>query len=294
MANTIISTIELANMSVDYLARQKSLASTLWLDVVKDAVAQNKGETVNVATPPSFTAADYSGTSYTVQNINAGTVAVTLNKDKVVPVSISQREKGASANEIEASVVIPAMDALIKIMDADILTEFTAGFTDHTAIPEASATIAQIELGLTELMEADVPTSGLNYAVSHFDASGLRQQQALYSQDVNSLNTNRTTNVAPYAGIDIFGTTAIAGSGTTVDTWLYHRTAATVAMRELNIMSGSGVEMSTANYKGAAITVSKQWNKDTQAFEWLFRALYGVKTLDGVRGIKIITDGSGD
>ena len=294
MANSLVSVTELANMGVDYLARQKSLASTLWLDVVKDPIAMNKGEIVNVATPPSFTAATYNGSSYTTQDINAGTVGVQLTQDKVVPVSISQREMGASANDIESSVVIPAMDALIKIMDADILTEFASGFTDHTAIAEAPASIAQIELGLTELMDADVPTSGLNYAVSHFDASGLRQSQALYSQDVNSLNTNRTTNVAPYAGIDIFGTSAIAGSGVSVDTWLYHRTAATVAMRELNIMSGSGVEMSTANYKGAAITVSKQWNKDTQAFEWLFRALYGVKTLDGVRGIKIITDGSGD
>lgn len=293
MANTIISVTELANMAVDYLSRKRGLVGTLWNDVVAESVAMNKGETVNVALPPSYTAAAYNGSTYTTQDNNQSTVAVTLDKDYIVPHSISQREAGASANDIESTVVAPSMDALLKQMDTDTLTEFGTWAT-NTAVPEAAASIAQIENGLRVLLDQDVPETDLHYAVSHYDASLLRQQQGIYSQDINRMNDNRSTNVAPYAGIDIFGTSAISGSGLTVDTWLYHRSVATVAMRPLNIMQGPGVEAAAASYKGMAVTVTKQWNKDTQAFEWLFRCLYGVKTLDDKRGIQIITDGTGD
>ena len=294
MANTIVSVTELANQAVDYLERQRGLANTLWTDAVSQSVAMRKGETVNVAAPPSFTAASYNGTSYTTQDINQSTVAVTLNKDYVVPVSISQREAGASANDIEAAVVVPAMDSLLKQMDTDVITEF-ANFST-TDVPESvgSMTIAQLELGMTTLLGADVPGSNLHCAISHLDASSMRQQAGVYSQEINSLNNNRSTNVAPYAGIDIFGTSAIASSGTDVSNWLYHEQSATIAMRPLNIPQGPGVEIGVADYKGMAITVTKQWNSATQAFEWVFRALYGVKVLNAVAGIEILTDGSGD
>ena len=110
MANTIISVTELSNRAVDYLERQRGLVNTLWTDAVSEAVAMRKGETVNVAAPPSFTAAAYNGSTYTLQDINQSTVPVVLDKDYVVPVGITSREFGASANDIEANVIIPAMD----------------------------------------------------------------------------------------------------------------------------------------------------------------------------------------
>jgi len=294
MANTIISVTELANRSVDYLERQRGLVNTLWTDAVSEAVAMRKGETVNVAAPPSFTAAAYSGSTYTLQDINQSTVAVALNKDYVVPVGISSREFGASANDIEENVIIPAMDALLKQMDADVITEFANYTPTDIAESTGSMDIAQLEKGLAALMANDVPGNGLHAAISHLDASSMRQQQGVYSQDINRLNNNRSTNVAPYAGIDIFGTSAISSSGAAVANWLYHEQSATVAMRPLDIPTGPGVEIGSANYKGMAVTITKQWNKDTQGWEWVFRALYGVKLLNAAAGIKIITDGSGD
>jgi hypothetical protein len=291
MANTIISVTELANMAVDYLYRKRGMVGTLWNDAVSQAVAMNKGETVNVATPASFTAAAYNGSSYTAQDINQGTVAVTLNKDYVVPVAISLREKGASANDIEDYTVAPIMDALLKQMDADIFTEFDAGDTT-TPIVEAATSIAQIEAGVRELRANEVDPEF--FAVSSYDASLLRQIQAIYSQDVNRLNDNRSLAVGPYGGIDIFETNGIDGSGAAINNWLYKGDCATVAMRPLNVMEAPGVEIATASYMGMAVTVTKQWNSQAQRSEWVFRSLYGVKTLDGNRLVKVITDGPAD
>jgi len=290
MANTLISVNELANMAVDYLYRKRGLVGTLWNDAVAGAVAQNKGETVNVAAPPSFTAASYNGSSYTLQDINQSSVSVVLNKDYVVPVGISLREEGANATDLEGMVVAPIMDALLKQMDTDIITEFDAGDAT-TPIAEAAMSIAQMELGIVELRENEVDPEF--FAISSYDGSILRQIQAIYSQDVNRLNDNRSLAIGAYGGIDIFETNAIS-AGTAQSNWLYNSTCATVAMRPLNVMSAPGVEIATANYKGMAVTVTKQWNSQAQRAEWVFRALYGVKTLDGNRIVKVITDGPGD
>jgi hypothetical protein len=291
MANNILSVTELANMAVDYLYRKRGMVGTLWNDAVSQAIAMNKDETVNVATPASFTAASYNGSSYTTQDINQGSVAVTLNKDYVVPVAISLREKSASANDIENYTVAPIMDALLKQMDADIFTEFAAGVT-NTDVAEAAMSIAQIEAGIRSLRGNEVDPEFM--AVSSYDGSALRQIQAIYSQDVNRLNDNRSLAIGPYGGIDIFETNGIDGSGVSIDNWLYKGDCATVAMRPLAVMDAPGVEIATASYMGMAVTVTKQWNSQAQRAEWVFRSLYGVKTLDGKRLVKVITDGPAD
>jgi hypothetical protein len=296
MANTILSVTEYANRAVDYLSRKKSLLSTLDLGYVDETMAMNKGETANVAKPPSFTVAAYNGATLgSMQDINQGTVAVTLDTDVIVPVELSLREAGKSANDVEATIVAPAMDAFTKSFDASILTAFAAGDT-LTAIPEAAQSIAQMELGLVALNDADCPMTDLHYAVANSDASTLRQLQALYSQDINSANNNRSAGdvVGAYGGIDIFGTNAISAAGATTSNWMYDSKFATVAMRPLNTLAVAGAEVGVATYGGMAITVTKQWNSATQASILVFRALYGCKVLDGNRGINIISDGLGD
>ena len=296
MANTILSVTEYANRAVDYLARRKSLLSTLDLGYVGPEMAANKGETVNVAKPPSFTAVAYNGATLgSMQDINQGTVAVTLDTDVIVPVELSLREAGKSANDVESTIIAPAMDAFTKSFDASILTAFAAGDT-LTAIPEATQSIAQMELGLVALRDAECPMNDLHYAVANSDASTLRQIQALYSQDVNMRNNNQMSGdvVGAYAGMDIFGTNAISAAGATTSNWMYDSKFATVAMRPLNTLAVAGAEVGTAFYEGMAITVTKQWNSATQASILVFRALYGAKVLDGNRGINIISDGLGD
>lgn len=295
MANTILSVTEYANRAVDYLARQKSLLSTLDLGYVGPEMAANKGETVNVAKPPSFTAVDYNGATLgSMQDINQGTVAVTLDTDAIVPVELSLREAGKSANDVEKTIIAPAMDAFTKKFDTAILTAFAAGDT-LTAIPEAVQSIAQMELGLVSLNDAECPMNDLHYAVSNSDASTLRQIQALYSQDVNAQNNNQMSGdvVGAYAGMDIFGTTAISAAGETTSNWMYDSKFATVAMRPLNTLAVAGAEVGVAYYDGMAITVTKQWNSATQASILVFRALFGAKVLDGNRGINVITTGLG-
>lgn len=292
MANTIISVTELSNMAVDYLYRKRGLVGTLYNDAASSGIAMNKGETVNVAKPASFTAAAYNGSTYTAQDINQSTVAVTLNKDYVVPIAISLRDKAKSANDIEQYTVAPIMDALLKQMDTDILTEFDAGDTT-TPIPEvANMTIAQMEKGIVALKAGEVDPE--YFAVSNPVGSDLRQIQAIYSQDANRLNDNRSLVIGAYGGMDIFDTSAIVTTGTDVSNWMYNSTCATVAMRPLNVMSVAGVQVSTASYQGMAVTVTEQWNSATQSAEWVFRCLYGVKTLDGSRIVKVLSDGTGD
>ena len=295
MSNTILSVTEYANRAVDYLARQKSLLSTLDLGYVGPEMAANKGETVNVAKPPSFTAVAYNGATLgSMQDINQGTVAVTLDTDVIVPVELSLREAGKSATDVESSIIAPAMDAFTKSFDASILAAFVAGDT-LTAIPDAVQSIAQMELGLVALRDVECPMNDMHYAVANSDASTLRQIQALYSQDTNRMNDNRSDGdvVGAYANMDIFGTTAISAAGATTLNWMYDSKFATVAMRPLNTLAVAGAEVGVAIFEGMAITVTKQWNSATQASILVFRALYGAKVLDGNRGINVITTGLG-
>jgi hypothetical protein len=294
MSNTILSVTELANRAVDTLVQMRPLVETLDNDMVAAEMAMNKGETVNVAIPPTFTAATYNGSSLTIQDINNGSVAVVLDQDVVVPIAIPNREFAKSAQDLNRTVITPIMEAFVVQMDAGILTKFDAGDTLTPIAESTNFTIAQMELGIAALAGVNCPLTDLHFAISQKDASEARQIQAIYSQDVNSLNNNRLATVGSYAGIDIFGTTAIASTGTDVENWLYDSKFATVAMRALDVQSVSGVEVGVASYKGMTITVTRSWDYDTQAVQTVFRALYGVKVLDGNRGIKVIIDGSGD
>ena len=294
MANTVLSVTELANRAVDTLVQMRPLVETLDNSYVSAEMAMNKGETVNVPIPPTFTAADYDGSTLTTQDINNSSVAVTLSNDVVVPISIPNREYAKSAIDFDKAVIVPIMEAFVTKMDSGILTAFDAGDT-LTPIPESTSfTIAQLELGMASLAGQKCPMTDLHCALSQADASIARQIQAIYSQDVNRLNDNRQATVGKYAGIDIFGTTAIDSTGTATANWLYDSNFATVAMRPLDVQQSAGVEIGVATYKGMAITVTRQWDYATQAVKTVFRCLYGIKVLDGKRGIKIITDGSGD
>jgi len=293
MANTILSVTELANRGVDVLVNMRPMVNTFNNDVVTGELAMNKGETVNVALPPSFTAATYNGSTLTSQDINNGSVAVTLDKDEVVPTTISNREYGKSAQDLDDTVILPIMKALSTGMDASIFTALAAGDT-LTAVPDAAFSIAQIELGLRALLATDCPDNDLHMSISHYDASVARQIQGIYSQDINRENNNRSTSVGSYAGIDIFGTSSISSAGATIDNWLYDSNFATVAMRGLaDVTDAPGVEAATASYKGMTVTVTRQWDTAKQAVVTVFRTLYGVKVLDGNRGINVITTGLG-
>ena len=241
------------------------------------------------------TAVAYNGATLgSMQDINQGTVAVTLDTDVIVPVELSLREAGKSATDVESSIIAPAMDAFTKSFDASILAAFVAGDT-LTAIPDAVQSIAQMELGLVALRDVECPMNDMHYAVANSDASTLRQIQALYSQDTNRMNDNRSDGdvVGAYANMDIFGTTAISAAGATTLNWMYDSKFATVAMRPLNTLAVAGAEVGVAIFEGMAITVTKQWNSATQASILVFRALYGAKVLDGNRGINVITTGLG-
>ena len=294
MANTILSVTELANRAVDTLVQLRPIVETLDNDIVNAEMAMNKGETVNVPIPPTFTAATYNGSALTTQDINNGSVAVVLNSDVVVPISIPNREFAKSAQDLDRTVITPIMEAFVTNFDAGILAAFDAGDTLTPIAEVPFFTIAQMELGLASLATAKCPLTDLHMALSQADASKARQIQAIYSQDVNSANNNRLSTVGSYAGVDIFGTSSIASTGTATTNWLYDSKFATVAMRPLNVQQCAGVEVGVATYKGMTITVTRSWDYATQSVQTVFRALYGVKVLDGNRGIKVLTDGSGD
>ena len=293
MANTILSVTELANRGVDVLVNMRPMVNTFNNDVVSGELAMQKGETVNVAIPPSFTASSYNGSTLSKQDINNGTVAVTLDKDEEVSTTIANREYAKSAQDLDDTIILPIMKALSTQMDADIFTALDAGDT-LTPVPTAALSIAQIELGLQVLLGANCPSNDLHMAISQYDASIARQIQGIYSQDINRENNNRSTSVGSYAGIDIFGTSSISAAAATTNNWLYDSNFATVAMRGLaNVTDAPGVEAATASYKGMTVTVTRQWDTNTQSVVTVFRTLYGVKVLDGNRGIKVITNGLG-
>jgi len=291
MANSLVSLQDIAFSSLDFLFRKATLLTSVWRDVTAPEFAKNRGEQVSVTTPPTFVANDYDGVTLTVQDINQGEIPVILNKDKEVTVGWGTREQAASFSDIETLITGPAMDALVRKVEADIEVSLRADLiTDNrefglNAVYGVDLELGDLAIARQELNEEDVLQDPDRFMwLSPKDGRNLVQKSVFTDNSASNKDTLETGGLGVVYGFRVGESNAIVTNITPNPDETYnlffHRHASTIAMRVLPDPNTAGVEVAMASHEGLGITVTKQWDADKQSTIMVFRALYGIKTLD--------------
>ena len=291
MANTLVSLDDIAFSALDFLFRKATLLTSVWRDVVAPEMSKNRGETVSVRTPPTFVANDYDGVTLTAQDITEGEIPVVLNKDKEVTTLWSTREEAASFSDIEQMVIGPAMDALVRKVESDIELDLRADLISNgrefglNAVYGVDLELGDLAIARKELNEEDVIQDDDRFTwLSTKDGLNLVQKAVFTDNSASNKDTLETGGLGVVYGFRVGESNAIVtNTGPTPDetyNLFFHRHASTIAMRALPRPNTAGVEASVATSEGLTINVTKQWDTNKQSTVMVFRALYGVKTLD--------------
>lgn len=144
MSNNLLSVNEIAKESLMRLQNNLVMGGLVYTDF--EDVFSNKGDTVNVRKPATFTAKEFT-TATEAQGINESTVAVKLDKIADVTVEVTSKELGLNIQDFGNQVIDGAMQALAQKIDADLLelykdVPYVSGTAGQT--PAALADIANI------------------------------------------------------------------------------------------------------------------------------------------------------
>ena len=121
MPNVLLTVQDIADQAALRL-RENEVMSRLVSRDFGGKVA-DKGDTVQIRVPNVFDAKDFDSTGTIVaQSIVEGKRLLTLNKIKDVSVTLSSKEKTLNINDYTEQVINPAMEALAKKVDQDLMS----------------------------------------------------------------------------------------------------------------------------------------------------------------------------
>ena len=121
MANSFVTMQDIADQAALRLRDNEVMSALVSRNY--DNVFSDKGDTVQIKVPNTFTAQAFS-TTVTIQDIAEGKRLLTLNTIQDVSVDISSKEKTLNINDLSEQVINPAMEALAAKIDTDILTMY--------------------------------------------------------------------------------------------------------------------------------------------------------------------------
>jgi len=259
-----------------------------------------RGATVRVRKPGTFTAPEYNGTTVSRQRIAESYADVTLNHHRDVTVQVTSREMAFEIVDFREQVIDPALKAIAKAVDTDILSlrdDITQVVGDGVYVPYVGATATSwvepeslIDAGIV-LGQALVPEDSYRYAVVDSVMAGVWQKDELFKSNAMAAGTDLATQsllnaslgqrrfgFAPYRSDNITDRLGVA----------FHKTAFTLATRPLALPLGVPAEAKAIeNYNGIGIRCLYGYNFDTKSDEISFDIVYGVKTMDATRAVLI-------
>ena len=139
MPNVLLTVQDIADQAALRLRENEVMSRLVSRDY--DEKIADKGDTVQIRVPNVFDAKDFDTTGTIVaQSIVEGKRLLTLNKIKDVSVTLSSKEKTLNINDYTEQVINPAIEALAKKVDQDLMGLYkyvpyhtgTAGTTPST------------------------------------------------------------------------------------------------------------------------------------------------------------------
>jgi hypothetical protein len=118
LANVLLTVEDIARQSLLRLRNNLVMLPLVYRDHTYDI--KNKGDSVQVKRPPTFTAQDFTGAT-TAQDIVESEVTVQLNKISDVTLEITSKQMTLNINDFNEQVTNPAMEAIAQKIDNELL-----------------------------------------------------------------------------------------------------------------------------------------------------------------------------
>lgn len=224
MANTlgVYNPIFFAQEALIQLEAAMGLANRVFMGFDEERRAFGYGETINIRRPSTFTAQDAPSVA---QDINTGTVAITLNRWKEVKFALTDRELAFTRERIIRDHIRPAAVALANDVD-----QFIAGLFVNVpwqVTVSNPATVADITKVRQVMFDNKVPL--IDPSMMHFMVNGKMEAELLslqafaQQQGAGDLGVNTQTrgNLGMKYGYNFFANQNVrshtAGTGTITD-----------------------------------------------------------------------------
>jgi hypothetical protein len=280
-----------------------SLVSRDW----ENEFAPGKGATVRVRKPTLFVADEFDGT-INEQSVTETYVDVTLGHHADVSVALTSREMTLELTDIQTQVLTPALEAICKKIDQDLLalrddvtnvagdgswkptgvTRDAYDLYDPKAMLDAGVRLAAAKVPLSNrIIVVDATTAGEWLGNTLFSNNPAAVGTDVATEALlNASLGQRRYGFAPYQADNITDGLGVA----------FHKTAFTLATRPLELPDGVPADSKAiVNYKGVGIRVVKAYNISTKKTIISFDILYGCKTMAADRAclIGVSSDSSG-
>lgn len=174
MANTFVQTQKVANAFLlllkNSLVMGKLVTTQFDKEFNKEEVAI--GDTVKVRRPPQFMVRD--GATASVQDIQTGSVSITIDKQKGVDVQLTSKEKSLDVDKLLENQVLKAKaSALAQQIDSDLM-ETTLGFPFWEGTPgETINSFTDFSYGPQRMDEFAIPNDERYAVLSPADYWGI-------------------------------------------------------------------------------------------------------------------------
>lgn len=257
-----------------------------------EPVLANKGDTVNTRKPSTFVANDM-GATIQIQDATATNVQVVLNKWKEVSFLLGDKDLTLSIGDLFQTYALPAMEALVQQIDADLLGLYTDVTTSVgvAGTDVAKATVLAARLGMNN---NKVPMQGRRLVLSAKDDNNLISLPEFSSAEKIGDNGTamREASLGRIYGFDTFMDQNVKTTGAapvSTHNVAFHRNAFALVTRPLAMpMAGSGANVAVVNHKGIGIRVAVQWDINKKQHVVSLDVLYGVKTLDDKLAVRVL------
>lgn len=141
MPNTFLTMTDIAEQALLRLRENEVMSKLVTRDF--DSKISDKGDSVNIKVPGVFDAKDFASTgTIVVQAINEGKRTLVLDQIQDVSVEITSKEKTLNINDFTEQVTAPAIEALARKIDQDIMSlyKYVPYYTGTSGVTPTSLT----------------------------------------------------------------------------------------------------------------------------------------------------------
>jgi len=164
MANSFITPSIVAAESLRHL-REKIVMASLVHTGYSSEFSGKVGDTITISSPATYVANDFTS-SISIQDMNEGSVQITIDQHKDVSVNVTTKQKQLELSKFNELHVVGVVSALAEAVELDLLDQaknVSNHITGYTGSPSSIADIALIE---AKAFEQKFPAGGSNVMLS--------------------------------------------------------------------------------------------------------------------------------
>lgn len=297
MANTLLTPAMIARRALATLYNSTVMAQLVWRDYEPEFVGK-RGDTITIRKPPVFVAQEFvRADGIDIQDATETGIPMTLNHFADVSFSVTAEDLTLKIDDFGEQFLDPAMEAINQKIERDLLAlRADVVNTVGTAAGELWSQPEALIAARRVLTQNKVPQTERRAVVGAVTAGEWLKNDLLKRADArgDTQGLREASLGSRVFGFDAYETNSIvvpapqgAGISTTEESVAFHKTAFALAMRPLAIPLGARDKSAIADYKGFGLRVTYDYDIRTKEDIISIDTLYGCKTIDATRAVKI-------